>query len=461
MDILLSHATIIPGTPDGHVIRDGAVAIENERIRAIGPTSDLEFQFPEMARLSLPGRAVIPGLINAHTHTVLTTLRGAVEDGSTVNRVYGYMVPITFAMSDEERQALATLGCLEAIRSGTTTLVDPLRFVPAYAKSMAGTGLRLYLAESAADSVTTEIQTSGYRYDRSWGDAFLERTISLIENHHNTHNGRVQCMVAAHAPDNCSSWMLERLRDIATQRGLRRTVHLSQSVQEVEQVKSMTGGLTPTEYLRDHDWLGQDVLVAHCTYCNSSDIGLLAETGTSMAHCPASSSRGGFHHLANMPALADADVNVSLGTDNMSEDMFEALRIGIILNRGLRSDSARPTPAEILAWGTRNGAQALGRDDLGALAPGMKADLAIVRLKRPHLTPVLDVVSSLVHYGQASDVESVMVDGEWIMRDDRVLTLDEDAVIQQGQEAAVRAWTALHHRWPDIPLPQPIQELIA
>ena len=343
MDVLLAHATVISGDQDGQVLRDGAVAVQGDRIAAVGTSSSVEALFPDLARLDLWGRAVIPGLINSHTHTVLTVLRGTLENWDG-DRVYGYMVPITFAMSDEERRALAAVGCLEAIRSGTTTLVDPMRFVSTYAGAMADTGLRLYLAESAADAVLTEIRTSGYRYDRSWGEGFLQRTMDLIEGHHNTRNGRVHCLVAAHAPDNCTPWMLNELGELAQSRGLRRTVHLAQSQGEVRQVMKIGRGRTPAEYLLDHHWLGRDVLVAHCTYCTDSDIGLLAETGTSMAHCPASSARRGFHRLANMPGLVDAGVNITLGTDNMSEDMFDALRIAIIANRGLRKEGAARLP---------------------------------------------------------------------------------------------------------------------
>jgi 5-methylthioadenosine/S-adenosylhomocysteine deaminase len=161
-----------------------------------------------------------------------------------------------------------------------------------------------------------------------------------------------------------------------------------------------------------------------------------------------------------MPALFDAGVNVTLGTDNMSEDMFDALRIGVIINRGLRGDVARPTPQEVLTWPTLNAARALGRDDLGSIEAGKKADLTVVRLDRPHLTPMLSIVPSLVHYGQASDVESVMVDGEWIMRDGKVLTMDEAATMQAAQEASESAWRRLKEGWPVVDVPDALRGLI-
>ena len=201
MGILLTSATIISGEQNDKVITNGAVAIDNDKIIDVGDSDILESKYQNFDKHVLKNRLIIPGLINNHTHTVLNVLRGAIENAGSADRVYGYMVPISFVMTDEDRKALAAVGCLEAIKSGTTTLVDPLRFVNSYAETMANTGLRLYLAESAADAVTTEIRTTGYRYDKSWGDAFLKRTLQLIDNHHSTKNNRVLCMVAAHATD--------------------------------------------------------------------------------------------------------------------------------------------------------------------------------------------------------------------------------------------------------------------
>ena len=455
MDALLTKTMVVTGDPAGQVIGDGAVAVRGDRIVAVGKSSELEERFPDLPRVTLPRRAVVPGLINCHTHTILTVLRGGVEDlGQNIMEiVYGYMVPVTFVMTDDERRAMAALGCLEAIRSGTTTIVDPMRAVTSYAGTMADSGLRLYLAESASDAVATDIWTQGYRYDRGWGEASFQQAVDLVNGHHDTRNGRVRCLVAAHAPDSCSSWMLDQLNELARSRGLGRTVHLAQSEGEIAQVKEMTGGRTSAEYLEDHGWLGPDVLAAHCHWCYPSDIDLLARRGISMAHCAASSSRRGYHRLADLPALLDAGVNVTLGTDNMSEDMFEAMRIGIIVNRGMRRDGKVPTPREVLSWATVNGARALNRNDLGSLEVGKKADLTVVRLDRPHLVPLLDVLSSLVHYAQASDVESVMVDGDWVMKDGRVLTMDEDAVMNAAQQATVGAWRRLRERWPGLTVP--------
>ena len=348
---------------------------------------------------------------------------------------------------------MASLGCLEAIRSGTTTIVDPMLAVPSYADTMADSGLRLYLCESVSDAKATEIWARGYQYERSLGEASLQQALDLIDRHHNTMNGRVRCLVSAHAPDSCSPWVLDELSDLARSYGLGRTVHLAQSPQEVEQVKIMTQGRTSAQYLDDHGWLGPDVLAAHCHWCDSSDIDLLGRKGITVVHCAASSSRRGYHRLANVPALVDAGVNLALGTDNMSENMFDAMRIGIVVNRGMRGDGYNPTPTEVLSWATMNGARALGRDDLGILDVGKKADLSVLRLDQPHLTPLLDLTSSLVHYAQASDVESVMVDGEWVMRDGEVLTMNEYEVIEHANQATMEAWKSLGKASPGLSVP--------
>ena len=455
MDALLTRTTLVTGAAPGRIIPDGAVAVRSDRIVDVGTSDEVERRHPDLPRVGLPRRAVLPGLINCHTHTILTVLRGGVEDlgHDIMEVVYGYMVPVTYVMTDDERRAMASLGCLEAIRSGTTTIVDPMRSVASYAGAMADSGLRLYLCESACDAVMTEVWTDGYRYDRGWGEVSLGQALDLIDGYHDTRNGRVRCLVAAHASDSCSPWMLDELRELARSRGMGRTIHLAQSEREVEQVKTMTGGRTPVEYLDDHGWLGPGVLAAHCHWCTGPDVDLLGRRGITAVHCAASSARRGYHRLADVPALMDAGVNVTLGTDNMSEDMFDAMRIGIVVNRGMRGDGQNPTPWEILSWATANGALALDRDDLGAIAPGMKADLTVLRLDRPHLTPMLDAASSLVHYAQASDVESVMVDGEWVMQDGRVLTMDEEAVMEDAQRAAASAWRRLRDRRPKLSVP--------
>jgi len=450
-DILITGATVLTLDDERSIIDDGAVAIQGDRIAAVGTSNGLRQQYPDLEVMDARGKAILPGFINSHTHAVLLVLRGTVEDMSG-DAIFGYMTPISFAMTDGERRALARLGCLEALRSGTTTMVEPFRFIPGYARGMVETGMRLWLSENGADANTLKIRHGIYEYDRDFGQQFLDRIVEGIETFHDTEDGRVNCQVAAHAPDVCSPWMLEQLNDIARKHDLRRTVHLAQSPGEVKQVAD-AHGRTPAEYLLDNDWLGDDVVAAHWTYCTDADVDLLAEHGVHLAHCPANSSRRG-PHKAPLGRIQSAGVNIALGTDNMTEDMFQALKIGSIVHRGGHGGGVDPTPQATLDAATRNGAMALGRlDDLGTLEAGKKADLMILDLNQAHLRPIINLVSSIVHYGHPGAVESVMVDGRFLMRDGKVLSMNEDDVIAEAQDATVAAWHRLSETSGDIDLP--------
>jgi 5-methylthioadenosine/S-adenosylhomocysteine deaminase len=452
---IIKDATVVTGDEDRRVIDDGAVAIVDGKIIAVGQTAQLGPAYADFSVIQGRGKAVLPGFINSHTHTVLTVLRGTVEDMEG-DAVYGYMSPISYAMKPDERAAMARLGCLEAIHSGTTTLVDPFRHATDYAREMGETGMRLFLSENVADAVTLKIRSGVYEYDRAWGEQSLERAVRLIESHHHTFNGRLQCQVAAHAPDNCSPWVLKSLTDLAEKFNLRRTVHLAQSRGEVEQVQKRWGR-TPAEYLRENGWLGPDVVAAHWTFCTANDIEILAESGTHMAHCPANSSRRGPHQALFKNILGNR-VNIALGTDNMTEDVFHALKIGLILYRGSLGGGVTPGPQALMDAATRQGALALARqDDLGSIEVGKRADLTILDLNRAHLRPILNLTSNLVHYGHPGAVESVMVDGTFIMSEGKVLTMNEDETIRNAQEAAEGAWRRLRQQSPDIPMPPGIK----
>lgn len=455
MDCKLLNAVVLTQNDRREIIANGGVAVVDARIAAVGPSAAIEREWGHLPTFDAVDKAVMPGLVNAHTHVLLLVLRGTVEDLGA-DAIYGYMTPISFAMTDDERRALALLGCLEALRSGTSTLVEPFRHVANYAGAMAGTGMRLWLSESCADALTLKIRQGIYEFDEAWGETFIERQNALISKFHRTHGGRVHCQIAAHAPDNCSASMLRKLNDLREKHGLRRTVHMAQSKGEIAQVLRYAG-CTPAQYLERNDWLAPDVVGAHWTYCSDDDVVLLAKHGVHMAHCPANSSRRG-PHTAPMAKILDAGVNVALGTDNMTEDMFQAMNIGSIVHRGSRGGGTNPQPQALLDAATRNGARSLGAlDQIGSIEPGKKADLTVIGLDDPCMVPRINLASNIVHYGHPGIVESVMVDGEFLMRDRKVLCLDEKEVVRNAQAATGAAWRRLHEKNPDLPLPEALR----
>ena len=455
MNLLITDTTVVTCDAERRVLERGAVAITGSRIEAVGETEALVKAYPDHERMSGRGLAVLPGFINAHTHTVLTALRGTVEDWDG-DIIYRYMSPVSYTMSASERAVMAALGCLEAIRSGTTTVVDPFRHVGTYAGAMADTGLRLWLSESCADIDTRKIRFGDYAIDEAFGQAFLERAQGLIETWHGARGGRVNCQVAAHAPDNCSPAMLAKLRELATRHGLTRTCHLAQSPGEVAAIRKQHD-LTPAGYLDREGFLGPDIALAHWTFCTKADVELLAERGAQLAHCPASSSRRGLHKVP-IGWIRDAGVNIAIGTDNMSEDMFQAMAIGSIVHRTGRGrdkeGGTSPSGQEVLDMITLNAARSVGAEaEIGAIRPGMKADLTIIDLNAPAMRPIIRLVSNIVHYGHPGLAHSVIVDGEFVMRDRKVLTMDEEALLAEAQIVTQRVWERMIAANPDIAPP--------
>ncbi|PVA10535.1 hypothetical protein DC366_06400 [Pelagivirga sediminicola] len=431
------------------VLRGGAIAIEGGRIIAIRDTLE-GTEFEEFEAIDMTGRLISPGFINSHTHAVLLALRGTVEDIEG-NLVYQYMVPASYLLEPQERAAIARLACAEAIRCGTTTMVDPLRHVADYAPAMIDTGMRLWLAESCADAVTTEVGSGTYRFDREFGEAFLGRTRDLIERFHGTEDDRVRVMIAAHAPDNCSPWMLGQLATLARKHDLRRTIHLSQIISEKQQVEALHG-CTSTEYLSQNDFLGDDLLAVHWTFCSESDVETLARTGTRLVHSPASMSAKGPHPLP-MKAILDAGVRISVGTDNMTEDMFQSMKSALMLHRGAYGRSVTPGPGDVFNYATLNGAEALAHDGIGSIAVGKCADLAVIDLQTPVMAPRLSAISNLVHYGHPGIVTDTMVAGRFLMRDRQLVTMDEGAAVAEGQAATDAMWERFAQSGASVPMP--------
>lgn len=456
MSYVLTDAILVTCNDDRSILHGGAVAVQDGCILAVGPTEEVLRRHPQFERVRLPNRAILPGLINAHTHTVLMALKGTVEDWDG-EVIYRYMTPISYAMTPSEREVIAALGCLEALRSGTTTLVDPFRHVVTYAGAMADTGLRLWLSESCADIDTRRIRFGDYSVDEAFGRSFLDRTDALVETWHGARGGRVNCQIAAHAPDNCSPAMLEELRVRAKAHGLTRTCHLAQSRGEVDAVSAQHGGLTPAAYLDREGFLGPDLTAAHWTFCTPEDVALLAARGVRMVHCPASSSRRGLHR-APLGQIRDAGVEIVLGTDNMSEDMFHTMALGAVVHRtrwGSEAPSpAMPEPQQVLDMVTRNAAASVGAADrIGQIAPGFRADLTVLNLNRPALRPIIRLVSNIVHYAHPGTVDAVLVDGEWLMRDGEVRGIDEEVLLAEAQAVTRTVWERMIAEAPDIAPP--------
>jgi 5-methylthioadenosine/S-adenosylhomocysteine deaminase len=248
----------------------------------------------------------------------------------------------------------------------------------------------------------------------------------------------------------CSPGLLRRLRKLQSELDVLASVHLNQMWGEVAAVEQQHARL-PTEYLAREGFLSERLVAAHCRCMTAAEERTLGAAGVAVAANSAIAARRGL--AARLDELERAGCLVALGTDNMAEDMVEAMRTALFMERVRRQDGRQPTPELALRWATRNGYRALGIADGGWLAPGTRADLILVDFRRPHLTPALRVVSTFVHQGQAGDIDSVMVDGRWLMRDRRVLTLDETAIVAAADRIARTAWRRLFEERPALARP--------
>ena len=384
----------------------------------------------------------MPGFANVHTHFTMTLARGVFEDLSPPHKppFFGGLSPIPLpAMTPDQRRTMARLGALEAMRSGTTLALEDTNNADDYAEALAATGMRFLLSERAHDRIGTSIgDPAPYELDRKLGQGHLEIIERTFNKWNGKADGRLRIAVSAWAPDMCSP---ELLRDLVTLRkrlDAHATIHLNQIWGEVAAIQAHRNML-PTEYLAELGFLDDKLICAHCRCMDPREEKILGEAGVTVAFNAAIAARRGLS--PRISSLEDNGCTIAMGSDNMAEDMVEVMRTGLFMERIRRQDGRQPTPEQALRWATRNGYRALGVPDGGWLAPGNKADLIVVDLQRAHLIPVLRVVSDFVHNGQARDVESVMVDGKWLMRDGTVLTMDEPAVLAEAQRVANATWS--------------------
>lgn len=450
MRTLIKSATIVTSDAARTIQHDAAIVIDGDVIAAIGPTPELVARFPDADVVNGKGRAVFPGLVNCHTHLCLTAWRGIQED-------FGFPSVLTFPttvralMSDEENAVFAMLGAVEALRSGTTALLELGRQAATYAEVLSTSGLRLVLSEQVMDVEPEGVREGRFVYSPALGDQAMQRNADFFSRWHGAANGRITCFVGPYATEACSPEFLRSTRDFAERHDTGYSIHQNESRWETEAVMKVRG-LRPTEYLFHSDFLGPRLVGGHCRYMQPSEISLMGHSGAFVSFNAAMAARRGVSPPIH--ALEAAGATIAVGSDNMAEDMVEVMRTALFMERVARQDGLHLQPEDVFEWATRHGARALCLDKkVGSLEVGKKADLFVVNARRPHLVPTLRIVSAFIHNGQAGDVESVMVDGQWLMRDGKVLSMDEEDIVERAQEIGLRVWHELVRRYPNVPFP--------
>jgi cytosine/adenosine deaminase-related metal-dependent hydrolase len=454
--IVFTHTTVV--TTD-RVQDDVALAVEGDKIAAIGPTDQILQRYSNAETYDGRGKALFPGLINCHAHLSATIARGFNEDFGFPNSAKLAIQP-TSLLSREENTLMAVVGALEAIRSGSTTVVENTGNIGRSADALAKTGLRWVFAESATDRengspMSPEIlaKKEPPKFLPKMREEGLQRIEDLFSKWHGAKQGRIQVFPAAALAENSSPELLHAVRAFAEKHDLGYTIHLNQSQAETDYIVRYQG-LRPAAFLQKHDFLGPRLFAAHCRYVDASEIKLLGQTRTIVSHQAAMAANRGV--IPPIPALRAAGCPIANGTDNNTNDMFEVMRVALLTERIRRNDAfpgTRPQPEDILEDATQGGAYALRQSKtIGSLEVGKKADLIVLDTQRIHLVPAMRIVSAWIHNGQPSDIESVMVDGEFIMRNHKITTVDEAAIIAEADKVGKRVWAKVLEGGP-IPLP--------
>ena len=434
---------------------DVALAVEGDVIAAIGPTDDIAKKYPAAEVYDGRGKALLPGLINCHAHLAATLARGFNEDFGFPNSARLAVQPASLLQGDEAT-LMVTIGALEAIRTGTTTIVENSGGIARHAAALARTGLRCVFAESVRDSenVAGPMSPEGLaksetpRFSAKLRDEGMQRITELFGKWHGAVQGRISVFPAAALAETSSPELLQAIHAFAEKHDLGYTIHLSQSRAEVDfMVKHH--GLRPPAFLAKHNFLGPRLFAAHCRYVDEGDIALLAKSGTIVSHQAGMAANRGV--IPPIPALRAAGCPIANGTDNNTNDLFEVMRIALLTERIRRDDpfpGVRPQPEDMLEDATLGGARAVRQKLVGSLDVGKKADLLVLDTLRAHLVPAGRILSAWIHNGQPSDIESVMIDGQFVMRDRKVLTLDETALIADADKVGRRIWSQVKKAGP-------------
>jgi cytosine/adenosine deaminase-related metal-dependent hydrolase len=415
------------------VIHDGAVVVNDSEIEAVGDRDVLVDQYPDHERQEYD--ALLPGLVGGHIHSVQSLGRGIADDTELLDWLFDYILPMEASLSAEEMEVAAKLGYLEMIESGTTTCVDHLSVDHAdQAFEAAGEiGIRGILGKVMMDRRSPR----GLLEDTS--DA-LEETEQLIQKYHGSFDDRIRYAVTPRFAVSCTEECLRGARELADKyEGVRIHTHASENQSEIETVKEDTG-MRNIHWLDEVGLTGEDVVLAHCVWTDESERQVLAETGTHVTHCPSSNMKLA-SGIAPIWDYLDRDINVALGNDgppcNNTLDPFTEMRQASLLQKVDQLDPTATPAKEIFEMATINGAKAAGFERLGALREGWRADIVGIRTDITRATPLHDILSHLVFAAHGEDVQFTMVDGNVLVEDGDVTTVDAEKIRQRADDVGL------------------------
>ncbi|MEM3823519.1 MAG: amidohydrolase, partial [Candidatus Bathyarchaeia archaeon] len=432
MNILIQNGTILT-MHDGEVIRQGAVAIEEETIVDVGKTNELKGKYGRgYEKIDAKGKIIMPGFVNTHQHAAMSLLRGYADDLPLQEWLEKWIWPIEKHMTAHEIYVGALLTAVESIMGGTTTVNTMYHYTPEEneAKAFADAGLRGVIGHVCF----------------SWRKKEDRKALwDLAKNWHNKGKGLIRVSVDPHAPYTVDPEYMKELKtlreELTEKYGSENApiiwhTHIAETNDEPEKIRKafniqIKNGIM--KYLDSLGVLNERVVAAHCVALTDEDIKIMEKRDVKVSHSPISNLKLA-SGISPIPKMLEEGITVSLGTDspcsNNTADMFETMKTTAILHKGINKNPTLLPAEKILEMATINGAKALAWDkEIGSIAVGKKADLIIISLKKPHFTPLHNEISHMVYAGKSSDVETVIINGKIIMENGTLKTLNVEKIM--------------------------------
>ena len=434
--VLFENGMIITVNPRDDVIALGWLLVEDDVIAGMGG-GRYEGGLKIDQRINASGKCILPGIVDVHTHVCGSLFKALTEDGP--NAFYDLALPMEDVLTPESTYRLSLLGLLECLKGGVTCINDIYHFMSSTARATADMKMRGVLAQKIIERNLGRIRYDDYTLLPKEGEWRLEAGVRLIEEYHNSENGKILCKLGPHATDTISMELARKIRDLGDRYGVGFHIHVAQKQKEVDFLRREYN-CTPVEYLCETGLMRENTTAAHCVLVSDRDIELLGAGGITVAHCAEMSGKRG--SLPPMKKFADQKVKFCLGTDWVTMDSWTSMRFAICADRMMGCDLDDINARVALRKSTIEPAIHLGLGDkIGSLETGKQADIIMIDMKNANLVPVFqDLIATIVYNANRHDVEFVMIAGEILVRERELLIADEAEILRDGQRTAMELY---------------------
>ncbi len=433
-DLIFKNAIVLTMDEDYHIYDPGAVTVKGDSILDVGEQESILAEYEANQVMDCKGKILMPGLINAHTHVPMTLLRGLADDLRLDVWLMGYMMPVEREFVSPEFVRLGTkLACAESIRSGVTTFVDMYYFESDIAEATAEVGLRAVCSQSVLKFPSPDA-------------TYYEESLAAAEDFIKRWKGHPLIMpsIGPHAPYTCTDEILKACSELAVKYDVPLHIHIAETAGEVEDIREEYG-MPVVPFVKKRGIFDAKVIAAHCVHIDEGEMRSIQHAGAGIAHNPSSNLKlaSGF---ANVKRMLELQVNVGIGTDgpasNNDLDMVEEIRLASMVAKAASGDPTALPARQTLAMATSLGAKAVHMDHLvGSIVRGKRADLILLGIDKLHNSPNFKrspdgVYAQIIYAAKSTDISDMMVNGQWLMRDRELLTLDETELIGEAQAYA-------------------------